>query len=224
MLSLMYRFYICGSDQHAKVAQCERKRSYCDRKGCVVSEGPKQPARDGSGRFTTGKSGNPKGRPKKLKESKETPLEVAFGKTVQLTQGGERSEVGVDFAIDLQTLKDAMEGKARALKKVTAWVIKREKWRRAEYDKNNPSTIERVFGDDPDNAEEALQLLGIATRDWDYDPSDTETVRLQLAPWAVNQALRRKRGGKLSKDDISEIERCTVDGADIDWPKDVQRE
>ena len=127
----------------------------------------------------------------------------------------------VDFAIDLRTLKDAMEGKARALKKVTGWVIKREKWRRAEYDKNNPSIIEHVFGDDPDNAEEALQLLGIASRDWDYDPLDTETVRLQLAPWAVNQALQRKRSGKFSKKDIIEIERCTADGAEIKWPKDV---
>ena len=189
-----------------------------------MSNGPKQPARDGLGRFTAGQSGNPKGRPRKPKESKETPLEVAFGKTVQVTQGGERTEVDVDFAIDLRTLKDAMEGKARALKKVTGWVIKREKWRRAEYDKNNPSIIEHVFGDDPDNAEEALQLLGIASRDWDYDPLDTETVRLQLAPWAVNQALQRKRSGKLSKKDISEIERCTADGAEIKWPKDVRRE
>ncbi len=189
-----------------------------------MSNGPKQPARDGSGRFTTGQSGNPKGRPRKPKESKETPLEVAFGKKVQLTQGGERSEVGVDFAIDLRTLKDAMEGKARALKKVAGWVTKREKWRRAEYDRNNPSIIEHVFGDDPDNAEEALQILGIATRDWGYDPSDTETVRLQLAPWAVNEALRRKRSGKFSKEDIIEIERCTADEAGIDWPKGVRRE
>ncbi len=149
---------------------------------------------------------------------------MAFGKTVQVTQGGERSEVGVDFAIDLRTLKDAMDGKARALKKVAGWVIKREEWRHAEHDRKNPSVIEHVFGDDPDNAEEALQLLDIATRDWDYDPSDTETVRLQLAPWAVNAALRRKRSSKFSKKDISEIERCTADGADIDWPKDVRRE
>lgn len=189
-----------------------------------MNNNTKQPSRDGSGRFTAGQSGNPKGRPRKPKDSAATPLEVAFAKTVQVTQRGERSVVGVDFAIDLQTLKDAMEGKARALKKVAGWVIKREKWHRAEYDRKNPSTIEHVFGDDPDNAEEALQLLGITTRDWDYDPSDTETVRLQLAPWAVNEALRRKRSSKFNKKDIAEIERCTADVAKIDWPKGVRHE
>lgn len=189
-----------------------------------MSKGSKPPARDGSGRFTAGQSGNPKGRPKKPKVSKETPLEVAFGKTVQVTQGGERSEVDVDLAIDLRTLMDAMEGKARALKKVTGWVINREKWRRAEYDKHNLSKIETIFADDPDNAEEALQLLGIATRDWDYNPSDTETVRLQLAPWAVNKALSRKRSGAFDERDIFEIERCTADETAIQWPKGTRGE
>lgn len=189
-----------------------------------MSNGAKQPARDRSGRFTAGQSGNPKGRPRKSKDFGPSPLEVAFAKTVQVTQAGERSEVGIDYAIDLRTLKDAMEGKARALKKVTGWVIKREKWRRAEHAKSNPPRIEEVFGDDPGNAEEALQLLGIATRDWEYDPSDKETVRLQLEPWAVNQALRRKRRGEFTKKQIAEIERCTRDEAAIDWPRGTQRE
>lgn len=103
-------------------------------------------------------------------------------------------------------------------------MIKREEWRRAEYTKNNPSTIEKVFADDADNAEEALQLLGIATRDRDYDPYDTETVRLQLAPWAVNKALSRKRSGAFDKKDIIEIERCTADETAIHWPKGTRRE
>ena len=71
----------------------------------------------------------------------------------------------IAFAIDLETLKDAIEGKARVLRKVMGWVIKRENWRRAYYDRNYPSKITRVLGQEPDNAEDALQLLGNAARD-----------------------------------------------------------
>ncbi|MEL6410390.1 MAG: hypothetical protein AAGK67_05985 [Pseudomonadota bacterium] len=94
----------------------------------------------------------------------------------------------IAFAIDLWTLEEAMDGKARVPRKVMGWVIKRENWRRAEYDRNYPSKIARVLGQEPDNAEDDLKLLGIATRDWEYNPSDTETVRWQLAPWVVNAA------------------------------------
>ena len=68
-----------------------------------------------------------------------------------------------------------------------------------------------MYGDH-ENAVDALQILGIATRDYEYDPSRPDFVRLGLEPWAVDLALSRRRNADpFTKHEVSDIERCTRD-------------
>lgn len=81
---------------------------------------------------------------------------------------------------------------------------------------------------DPDNADEALLLLGIASLDTsDYLPASaepSERKRLKLEPWAVQAALGRRHGGsRLSKDDRDWVDRTTRESETIRWPRGYPR-
>ena len=73
---------------------------------------------------------------------------------------------------------------------------------------------------DPTNADEALLILGIATRNPDRQEYKADRERLLLEPWAVQAALSQRRGGsKLTEQEIEEIQRCTRDAATLGWPR-----
>ena len=64
-------------------------------------------------------------------------------------------------------------------------------------------------------------ILGIARR-WSHGPDDT-TDRLRLEPWAVQAALRRRRGGsKLTSKQIEDIRRCTWEQETLIWPRGTE--
>lgn len=180
------------------------------------------PGRDSRGRFVKGTSPNPLGRPKNVPGPPASGLEVLFNRTVKIqAPDGNICDVTVDEAVQQRRLQDALAGKAVPIKQVVKWVIKREKWIRKEAEKYNPKEPkERLTYGDPDNAVDALQILGIATRDRVFDPSSPDVVRLQLEPWAVELALRRRRNSEpLRKQDIQVIEICTRNGASLIWPR-----
>ena len=83
-----------------------------------------------------------------------------------------------------------------------------------------PRKISIRSEEDPDNANAALLILGIACEDpRDFGPRN-EYQRLLLEPWAVQAALSRRRGGaKLTDKEISEIRRCTRDPESLRWPR-----
>ncbi|KAB2886509.1 MAG: hypothetical protein F9K34_01925 [Albidovulum sp.] len=73
---------------------------------------------------------------------------------------------------------------------------------------------------DPDNASEALLILGIACEDPRDYGSNNKYQRLLLEPWAVQAALSRRRGGaKLTDKEIGEIRRCTRASDNLRWPR-----
>lgn len=189
------------------------------------------PGRDSRGRFASGVSPNPKGRPKKAKAAPASGFGVLFDRTVKLTTpDGSMRELTAKEAVDLQVFKDAMEGKARAIAQVTRWLIARDRWirseaadkeaRKAKYDTDRTSSA-RMYTD-PENAIEALQILGIASGDhtFDVDRSDSEYIRLLLEPWAVQAALSRLRSAvPYEEKEVEEIMRCTRDPENLSWPK-----
>ena len=72
----------------------------------------------------------------------------------------------------------------------------------------------------PTNADEALLILGIATRNPDRQQFKADREWLLLEPWAVQAALSRRRGGsKLTEEEIEDIRRCTRDAATLRWPR-----
>ena len=57
------------------------------------------------------------------------------------------------------------------------------------------SPITRHISPDPDNADAALLLLGIAARNPARADIGADRAQLLLEPWAAQAALRRRRGG-----------------------------
>ena len=180
--------------------------------------GPKSPI---SSRFQKGKSGNPKGRPKKAKPEKTgSAFDLVIDKRLTVTQAGVPREVTVDEALQHRTLKDAIAGNRSARREILKMIAKREK-ALAARDKRTYRSVDSLTEVDPDNANAALLILGIACHDpWWADDDDDEYERLLLEPWAVQAALSRRRGGsRLTDEDVTEIKRCTRDAGALRWPR-----
>jgi hypothetical protein len=80
--------------------------------------------------------------------------------------------------------------------------------------------ITRHISPDPDNADAALLLLGIAVPNPARAEFGKERAQLLLEPWAVQAALRRRRGGhRLTDRERDEIRRCTRDPDCLRWPR-----
>ena len=183
--------------------------------------------RDNRGRFTKGAVQNPKGRPKKVPDTLISPLEVLFARSVTLkTAGGTTRQMSATEAARHAVLQEAFKGKAAAITQVTDWVMRREKWRAAKTEKvarkKREKTSTTQFEWDRGNANDALLLLGIATRDREFEASvGTPGYRhLELETWAIQKALVRRRGsGPMDDGDIFEIERCAREPEYIRWPE-----
>jgi len=174
-----------------------------------------------SGRFRKGKSGNPKGRPKKRTPEATSAFDILISKSLVVVQNGVRREVTVDEALQQQLYRDAVKGNKLAQRQVMKMIDKREK-ARAKERKIEPSITSKIEPVDPDNADQALQILGIATPDLSRDRQPDGREHLLLEPWAVQAALKRRRGSsRLTQTNIREIGRCTRDSAMLVWPRGV---
>jgi hypothetical protein len=169
-----------------------------------------------AGRFPKGTSGNPKGRPKSRRASSVSAFDIITDLTVTLTQGGKLREVTVEEALQHRTYQEAINGNRAAQREVLKMIAKREKWLAAK----RPVSRVKILSEpeDPDNADEALLLLGIA------EPDPRWYQGLLLQPWAVQTALSRPGRRRLSAEDISEIKRCTRDAETLRWPAGVRDE
>jgi len=71
----------------------------------------------------------------------------------------------MEEALQQRTYQDALEGKRPAMREVLRWIKKREAWL-AEHMPKACDFVHR-FTSDPDNADTALLLLGIAAHNPD---------------------------------------------------------
>ena len=172
------------------------------------------------GRFRKGQSGNPKGRPRKPAGS--TPVsafDIIVEKTLTITRNGVPQEVSVEEALQHRTYQEAIAGNRSARREVLKWIAKREQ-ALAKLAPAQSMEISHHTEEDPDSANDALLVLGIACEDpRDYGANDIYR-RLLLEPWAVQAALSRRRGGaKLTDKEVSEIRRCMRDPDSLRWPR-----
>ena len=180
------------------------------------------------GRFTPGKSGNPKGRPKKAKpqaEARPSAFDIITTLTLPMVQDGVERDVTLQEALTLKTYQDALKGSQLARKKILKMIEERDAVRAKQQKSRAFQTrkIEmRATSKDPDNADTAMLLLDIAR----HDPAGAELAQyhqraqLLLEPWAVQAALSRRRSTTpLSPRALSEIERCTRDTSSLKWPR-----
>jgi Family of unknown function (DUF5681) len=175
------------------------------------------------GRFPKGRSGNPKGRPKGSRVRAGSAFEVLVDKTFTVPDGGYIRDISFEEALQRRTCQEALDGKAMAIREVLKWIRTREAWL-AEHNPKAHEPIRSFISHDPDNADEALVLLGIAAPDPARAEYGADRAQLLLEPWAVQAALRRRRGGKrLTGHECSEVRRCTRDTGSLRWPRGTGR-
>lgn len=175
-------------------------------------------SRGGATRFRSGQSGNPNGRPRKA-APQQSAFDIVIDRTLTVTQNGVERELSIDEALQQRTYQDAIGGSRSARREVLKMIAKREKWIAAHSPKPKVPPVEVRMENDPDNAHEALVLLGIASPDpRDWAPADSND-RLLLEPWAVEAAFARSRKRTIEDRDLAEIRRCTRDARSILWLK-----
>lgn len=172
------------------------------------------------GRFSKGKSGNPKGRPRAPKETGTgSAFDIVIDKTLTVTHGGQPREVTVEEALHHRIYLDSIAGSASARRQLLKMILKRERYL-ASHRRPAPKAIEQRIESDPRNADQAMLILGIACQDPNRQGPSFHGEQLLLAPWAVQAALSRRRGGtQLTEKQEREIERCTLDREKLRWPR-----
>lgn len=192
-----------------------------------MSDDDKRSSRRPDGTFNKGYTANPKGAPKKANHvTSRSPFDILLDE--RFTATNDDLSLTPREKQQLRVFKSALAGSKRARRRVLEWIEERDKLRieRAMRANRLPVKLLREF--DPDNADEALLLLGIVSLDTsDYLPANaepSERKRLKLEPWAVQAALAHRHGGsRLGGEDITEIERTTRNPETIRWPRGYRR-
>ena len=132
---------------------------------------------------------------------------------------GSVSELPLEDAMLIKTYQRAITGSRRAGKKLVKMILEREKHRFKSRALRSPRTTRKVEQVDPENALEALEILGIASRTAGANAGDDRNAHLCLERWAVEAALRRRSFEELSSSDIHLIRGSTHDGDAVKWPR-----
>jgi hypothetical protein len=107
-----------------------------------------------------------------------------------------------------------------AQRAVLKWILKHEEWLAKHAQKASRKPIDLLTSPDPNNADAALLLLGIAALNPARADIGADRAQLLLDPWAVQAALQRRRGGdRLTDRERDEIRRCTRDPESLQWPR-----
>ena len=177
-------------------------------------------AKPNPGWFPKGHSGNPGGRPSTSRPSQGSAFDVLVEKTLTVTHHGATREITMEEALRQGTYRDAVAGKSMAQREVAKWIMKREAWLAKHAPKPSRRTTQLHASPDPDNADAALLLLGIAAPNPERAGIGADRAQLLLEPWAVQAALRRRRGGnRLTDSERGAIRRCTRDPDSLHWPR-----
>lgn len=167
-------------------------------------------------RFRKGESGNPKGRPRRAPQP-TSAFDIIMEKSLTVVQGGRARELSVDEALQQKTYQEAIAGSRPARREILRMIARREQ---ALAERRPRQSVEvRHEGPDPANADEALLILGIATRDTRRTNAGKTEGWLLLERWAVKAALLRRRRTPLSKSEISSVRCSTRDGESLTLPE-----
>ena len=189
-----------------------------------MSKKPGGPSASNPGWFPKGRSGNPKGRPRGSRVTKGSAFEVLMDKTLTVPYRGGTREIPFKEALQLRTFQDALAGKPMAMREVLKWIRTREAWLAKHEPKAHKPIPWLLSPVDPDNADDALVLLGIAAPSPAREGFSANRAQLLLEPWAVQAALRRRRGSKrLTEQEVNEVRRRTRDSNALRWPRGTGR-
>jgi hypothetical protein len=185
-----------------------------------VNEKSRSGTKSNPGWFRKGRSGNPGGRPTGSRASRGSAFDIVVEKTLAVPHQGGTREITMEEALQQRTYRDALAGKRMAMREVAKWIMKRDAWLAKDARKPSRRSIQLHGSPDPDNADAALLLLGIAAPNPERADIGADRSQLLLEPWAVQAALRRRRGGnRLTDSERDAIRRCTRDPDSLRWPR-----
>jgi hypothetical protein len=188
-----------------------------------VNDKSRSGATPNRGWFRKGRSGNPGGRPTASRAPQASAFDAVLERTLTVAHHGGTREIPMEEALQQQTYRDALAGKGMAQREVVKWIIKREAWLAKHTPKASRRAISLRASPDPDNADAALLLLGIAAANPARADIGADRAQLLLEPWAAQAALRRRRGGnRLTDGERNEIRRCTRDPDCLRWPRGTE--
>jgi hypothetical protein len=172
-----------------------------------------------SGRFQKGQSGNPAGRPK-ARRPHVSAFDVVFDKMLTVSQGGVEREFTVDEALQLKTYQAALKGSRMAVRAVLKMIEKREvalaaRAPKVEPRKSNPYIL--IY--DSDSANEAMELLDIASIEEAPDGMGWGHRKLKLETWATQVAISRPGRRSLTQRDIDDVKILTKKPDNLKWPR-----
>ena len=172
------------------------------------------------GWFPKGHSGNNGGRPAAPPAPQPSALEILIDKTVTSVRDGIKRKVELKEVLQQRIYRDALKGKSMAMREVSKWILERDTWRTKHERQSRPPTIGHHISPDPQNADAALVLLGIAMPDLARAELTKNRAQLLLEPGWVQAALHRRRGGqRLTASERDDIRRCTRNPDSIRWPR-----
>jgi hypothetical protein len=171
-----------------------------------------------SGRFEKGRSGNPAGRPK-ARRPRVSAFDIIFDKMLTVTQNGVERELTVDEALQLKTYEAALNGSKMAVRTVLKMIEKREVALAKVAPAPRQGPMQWRWEQDPRNADEAMLLLGITVPDPDWTGECQYGVRMKLANWAAQAGISRPGRRKLTRKDVDEVKRETLDADKLKWPR-----
>ena len=172
-----------------------------------------------SGRFQKGQSGNPAGRPK-ARRPHVSAFDVVFDKMLMVSQAGVEREFTVDEALQLKTYQAALKGSRMAVRAVLKMIEKREvalaaRAQKPEAPKSNPYIL--IY--DSDSANEAMELLDIASIEEAPDGMGWGHRKLKLETWATQAAISRPGRRSLTQRDIDDVKILTKKPDKLKWPR-----
>jgi hypothetical protein len=185
-----------------------------------MSDKSRSRAASNPGWFPKGRSGNLNGRPTSPRAPKSSAFDVVVEKTLTVAHHGGTREITVEEALQQRTYRDAVAGKRMAQREILKWIMRREAWLAKPATRVSRPKITRRISPDPDNADAALLLLGIAALNPARADIGADRAQLLLDPWAAQAALGRRRGGqRLTDSERDSIRRCTRDPDSLRWPR-----
>jgi len=173
--------------------------------------------------FGKGQTGNPGGRPRKSQAPQSSSFDIVMDKTVFVTREGVAREVELEEALQQRTYQDALAGNAIAQRQVLKWIMQHDAWNEKYAPKPAHPAVPRRISPDPDNADAALVLLGIAAPNPKRTAFGDGRTPLLLEHWSVQLALSARRGGqRLTESERHAIRRCTRDAGSLRWPRGTE--
>lgn len=163
-----------------------------------------------SSQFAKGRSGNPRGRPRRRK--REVPYDHLLGQMVTIREDSRERRVTAAEAFILQLTKKGLEGCGPSARASLASIERAREAKQAQSDQFNDIQVTiRLFG-----LCCIVENFGMAVRLY---PTCSEKVRLELKPWIVQAALDRMTPNHLSLDEQATVRASVRSPEKVVWPQ-----